>query len=128
MRRIYTGYFSRIQLYQKHDLQPISIAQFNPNWYNGVSFPELAPSQELLGAYKYNGLTQTEYEERYTKELRRPEAIRSIEKLKQRALESERDIVLLCYEIPGEFCHRHILAKLLNNLYPQVFHIEEFVK
>ena len=30
---------------------------------------------------------------------------------------SFQDVVLLCYEPPEEFCHRHILAKYLNENY-----------
>ena len=58
MSEIYTGYFAKSRFYEKKKLKQISVAQFNPSWYNGVSFPELAPSKELLGDYKYNGISQ----------------------------------------------------------------------
>ena len=37
---------------------------------------------------------------------------------------SEHDCVLLCYEKPGDFCHRHILANWLEENFG--FKVEEF--
>ena len=122
----YTGYFSMVKKYKRLGLCCISIAQFNPAWYNGVSFPELAPSQSLLGQYKLAGLRQEDYKRIYIEELRRPEAVSSMEKLRKKALEDPRDLILLCYEKPGEFCHRHLLAEVLNERYPDVFQIKEY--
>lgn len=33
-----------------------------------------------------------------------------------RTITSHRDIVLCCYEKPGDFCHRHILAEWLGDV------------
>ena len=126
MSEIYTGYFAKSRFYEKKKLKQISVAQFNPSWYNGVSFPELAPSKELLGDYKYNGISQEEYKIRYLNELSRPAAMRSIEKLKEMTETSDRDIILLCYEVSEDFCHRHLLADFLNQYEPEVFRIREY--
>lgn len=123
---VYTGYFSNVKKYKKLGFCCISVAQFNPSWYNGVSFPELAPSQTILAAYKLQGMSVEEYERLYLKELERPEAVASMEKLKNKALTDSRDLILLCYEKPKDFCHRHILARQLNNKYPDVFSISEY--
>lgn len=123
---VYTGYFAMAKKYKKLGFCTISVAQFNPSWYNGVSFPELAPSKELLGDYKLSGLSPDDYTSRYFDELQRPEAIAGIEKLKKKALSDSRDLILLCYEKPGEFCHRHVLARFLNARYPDVFRVLEY--
>ena len=38
-----------------------------------------------------------------------------LEKIKNRF--SEKDVVFLCYEKKGDFCHRHCLAKFLEDFY-----------
>ena len=123
---VHTGYFAMAKKYKKLGFCTISVAQFNPSWYNGVSFPELAPSKELLGDYKLSGLSTDDYTKRYFEELQRPEAVASMEKLKMKALTDSRDLILLCYENPEEFCHRHLLARFLNERYPDVFQISEY--
>lgn len=123
---VHTGYFAMAKKYKKLGFCTISVAQFNPSWYNGVSFPELAPSKELLGDYKLSGLSTDDYTKRYFEELQRPEAVASMEKLKMKALTDSRDLILLCYEKPGEFCHRHLLSRYLNEHYPDVFQILEY--
>ena len=30
-------------------------------------------------------------------------------------LSGGRDVVLICYEAPGDFCHRHLLKEFLEN-------------
>ena len=123
---VYTGYFAMAKKYKKLGFCTISVAQFNPSWYNGVSFPELAPSRELLGDYKLSGLSTDDYAKRYFDELQRPKAIASMKKLKEKALSDSRNLILLCYEKPDEFCHRHLLAQFLNELYPDVFQVSEY--
>lgn len=125
-RMIYTGYFANLKKYKQNGLQTVSVARFNPSWYNGVSFSELSPSDKLLGDYKLAGISEEEYAERYKEEITRPSSRMMIEKLKEKALTGTKDMVLLCYEKPDEFCHRHILAEVLNEEYPEIFHIEEF--
>lgn len=58
-------------------------------------------------------LTQEQYTEMYKRNVlsqHYPSSI--VEKI--RRLSQGKDCALLCYEKPGEFCHRHILADWLN--------------
>lgn len=58
-------------------------------------------------------ITQDRYVELYNKEilgkLRVEEVVYEIERLSGR-----KDAALLCYEKPGDFCHRHLLADWLT--------------
>lgn len=57
--------------------------------------------------------TQEQYIERYNRlvlgSLKVENVIRDIERLS-----GGRDAALLCYEKPGDFCHRHLLAKWIT--------------
>ena len=57
--------------------------------------------------------TQEQYIERYNRlvlgTLRVENVVRDIERLS-----GGRDAALLCYEKPGDFCHRHLLAKWIT--------------
>lgn len=87
---------------------PVSIAQFPAVYYHERCYRELAPPADLLMGYKKGRITK----EIYTREYER----RVLRKLTPRIVADElgEDAVLLCFEIPGEFCHRHIVAKWLN--------------
>lgn len=58
-------------------------------------------------------ITQERYVELYNREilgrLRVEDVVREIETLSE-----DRDAALLCYEKPGDFCHRHLLADWLT--------------
>ena len=62
----------------------------------------------MVGPYKEGRLTAEEYTKRYMVQL---------EKLDPHELVGELglDAVLVCYEKPGEFCHRHIVATWLQS-------------
>lgn len=89
----------------------VSIALFPPKGYNGRECKLLAPSRELLDWWRFTGKTGREKEEGYKRgywELIKyldPKAI--FESL-------DKDAVLLCYEKPGDFCHRRLVAKWLE--------------
>ena len=119
---IYTSYFSNPKLKDDINKDKIvhSITAKPPKWFNGINIDEFAPSKELLSWYK----SRTE-EERQDGKVYETYAIRYIESLKERELRDvidyltscERDVVLLCYEVPEDFCHRHLLAEYLKENY-----------
>jgi uncharacterized protein YeaO (DUF488 family) len=125
---IYTGYFAMA----KHYPNPISIALYPPKWFKGLSnMTSLAPSKELLGWWKskkeHTKEDESEYTERYLKENRSGLllAVKKLgvivnseqligEKLPNLPTSPDLDYTLLCYEKPGDFCHRHIVAQFLR--------------
>lgn len=87
----------------------------------------LAPSAELLNDIKSEMITNEEYAKRYYKELQ--ERItklgfssaneyfaRMVSELETVNSDGFDGVVFLCYEKPEEFCHRHLLAALMQNL------------
>jgi len=73
----------------------------------------LAPSKELLQDWKDRKLTESEYTERYQKEMECEASRQAIIGLAERG--KSETLTLLCFEKEdGSFCHRHILKKLLD--------------
>ena len=69
-----------------------------------------APSERLLSAYKYRGLSWEQYERHYLAEM---QAL--YEKFPARFLDllKRDEITLVCYEAQPDHCHRRVLAEVL---------------
>ena len=68
----------------------------------------------IVKPYKDGLITKEEYTERYLQQLDKfNENIIGVSKYFN---ESGKDYILLCYEKPGDFCHRHILADYINRI------------
>jgi len=97
----------------------ISIARSSPHNYKGLSYIQLAPSWDLLNWYKNTlrmktsiAKTNEGYAWRYRREVLHyldPNIVYA-ELLKLTIHEP----ILLCWERPGEFCHRILVAKWLE--------------
>ena len=82
-----------------------AISKKPPDWYTGKCLPQLAPTWELLKAYKQEEITQQDYAEVYIALLKKRNFT------PQRILDALPDNSrLLCYEKIGDFCHRRVLA------------------
>ena len=109
----FTSYFANLKNLPLNNITPISIARAAPIWYKGLEYKPLAPSWDILNEYK---ITQDKekYIERYTKEvldnLNPYEVRETLMKLAE-----DWQIVLLCYEKPNAFCHRHLVADWLSS-------------
>lgn len=102
---IYTSHFSRT----KSVPNPISIAIGTPKWFTGDVYLKLAPTWDMVRDYKEDG-DKRKYTEKYI-QLLRDRGV-TIELLKK---ELPDECTLLCWEAPKDFCHRHIVAWILNN-------------
>lgn len=106
LKKLYTSYYARSG---KND-RAISISAKAPFFYKGNKYLDLAPSWELLRAYKSGEIDNYQYTQIYG------------ENLKARGITPQvvvtaipENSIMLCYEGPGKFCHRHIVAVWLNN-------------
>jgi uncharacterized protein (DUF488 family) len=82
----------------------VSIASRAPLWYTGRQYKKLAPKLWFFKKYKQDG-DEAFYREQYQKEiLDQLDPAEVYKELGERA-------VLLCYEKPGDFCHRHIVSE-----------------
>ena len=112
---IATGYFAKARTYADMGYALVSISRVAP-WFIAKAlrvYPLecLAPTDEIL-ALKDRPL---EYEKRYREEvLRKVKAIDVYRNIDLIAHQENTDkVVLLCYESPEKFCHRHIVASWL---------------
>lgn len=112
---MYTGYFGKIKTYKKAGLIPVSICGKAPDWYTGHQYKKLAPKlgffvEWSVGEHKGDNNYYIEHFKEDVLDTLRPEDV--INELKQ--FGRLQDIILLCYEKPESFCHRHLVANWLN--------------
>lgn len=88
-------------------------------WPRGVSRDRvgeyvraLAPSRELVRAYKDGRIEWVAFRDRYLAEMERPEAISEIRRLAD--LGRREEVTLLCTCREGEPCHRLLLRELVE--------------
>lgn len=105
-----TSYYSK----NANDPNAVSIAAKAPKWYKGREYKKLAPKYWFFKKYKEDG-NEEFYTEQYYKEV--------LNKLNPREVYNElgEDAILLCWEAPDKFCHRHIVAEwLFDNIGAEV--------
>ena len=109
---IYTGYYARLKKYEEAGLTSISIAGKAPEFYKGIQYKVFAPSWDIFSKWKSGEINNFQYTDRFNQEILgklNKEDVRTF-------LDSfETDIILLCYEKSGDFCHRHIVADWIES-------------
>ena len=110
---MYTGYFAKLKKYQEAGLVPVSIALKSPDWYHGLEYKRLAPTWRILSSWKYGehkGDTEY-YKEQYKKQVLDHICLSTaVSELLELTKVPVNKIILLCYEKPEDFCHRHLVA------------------
>jgi len=112
--KIYTSYFARLSKIRKDEnLFPISIARFLPKWIEApvYEYKKLAPSKELLLDIKNGDISVEEYKQIYKEEVLDNLNPHALVTHLQNMAPFDKDVVLLCYERPGEFCHRSLVVQ-----------------
>lgn len=113
--KIYTSYFAKLNKILDAGYFPISIARYTPKGLDITEIKILAPSEDLLRKIKSGEIDETEYEKIYRKDMERFDFNRVWETFEQISeINGKRDLVLLCFEKSGDFCHRHIFASLMG--------------
>lgn len=99
-----TSSFSKVYTFKGFDF--VSIAAKAPADFKGRQYKKLAPSWQIFKKYK-----KDRDEQAYTKEY-----LKILDRLDPQTVLDElgEDAVLLCYERPGEFCHRQLVALWLE--------------
>ncbi len=102
---IYTSYFGRQGQLKQAGIIPIGIALWPPKWFQGLHYQVIAPRRYMMK----NEVTIEQYIQMYKHDvlgMLKPEnVLRDIERLS-----GGKDVALLCYEKPGDFCHRRLFA------------------
>ena len=117
---MYTGYYAQLKKYLADGLYPVSIAGKCPDWYHGAEYKKLAPKWEFFSEWK-NGSHKgdNKYYIKNFKELvlDKLDPAQVIKELEEITGVSKDKIILLCYEKPDDFCHRHLVADWFNAYY-----------
>ncbi len=101
---MYTSYYGN---YRKLiGLNPISISRSKPKSINCLEYKKLAPTYLMLS------MNEDNYIQAFYEMLEKLDPYQVINELKE--LAGSKPFVLLCYEKPNEFCHRHLVADWLN--------------
>jgi hypothetical protein len=99
---IYTSYFAK----NGNHPNAVSIAGKTPEFFQGRKYSKLAPKLWFFKKYKEDG-DKDDYIKNYYKEV--------LDKLDPTEVYKElgEGAVLLCYEAPDKFCHRHLVSEWL---------------
>lgn len=110
---IYTSYFAKVKQLQESGFNNlVCVAGYAPKFFydtpNARFYPDLAPRKEWFWEWKNRHLPNDWYIGKYNETVLsklNPEKV--VEDLGDNA-------VMLCYEKPGDFCHRHIIEDWLH--------------
>lgn len=120
--KIYTSYFAMMRNFPENII-PIAICAKPPTWYEGLVYKKLAPSYDILMQYKTQPNEEL-YTKRFTSEiLNNLDFTIVMKELEQ--LANGKDIALICFEKPNDFCHRKLVAKHITSL---GYEVSEFKK
>ena len=119
LSNMFTGYFAKLKEYKKAGLIPVSIALKSPDWYYGLEYKKLAPTWDILNSWK-NGVYKNDINH-YTQEFKKQildkldinTVLHDLLNISENKLHN---VILLCYEKPGDFCHRHLVADWITEI------------
>lgn len=107
---IYTSYFGNYRNFPS-EYMPYSIAVFPPKNSKYHYHIHLTPDPNLVELYKEGVIGIHEYTAMYLDELLNDRG--HVDNLLH-SLNNRGNCILLCYEKPPDFCHRHLLQKYVN--------------
>lgn len=112
--RIYTTYFANLRNVPENSVV-VSIAQFSPRGINIPCFKDLAPTPELLTAYKKGQVDEQAYTNIFMQQLANLPNLAQIKAhLAKYTADQDKSLVFVCYEGKGKFCHRHLVAQFFS--------------
>lgn len=112
---IYTSYFAKLKSLPGNII-PISICGKAPDWYKGLQYKKLAPKYDFFMEWKKTHSNEYYikcFQEQVIDKLNILEVIRNLIDISN--ISAGENICLICYEKPSDFCHRHLVAKWLND-------------
>lgn len=108
--KVFTSYFGNVNALERCGVVPISIARWSPRGWSGLKLTWLAPTSYMLS----DACSMEEYVRQYEEICKKIHPDWLLRQLQQ--MGGGKDVALLCFERPGDFCHRHMLADYLNKL------------
>ena len=119
---IYTTYFAQLRNLPPN-ITPISIAGKSPDWYNGLKCPKLAPKYGFFSEWKKTG-DNDYYIQQFTQQVLDTLNAQNVV-YELMSIAQNQHVALVCYEAPGKFCHRHLVAQWLHD---NGFNCQEWVQ
>lgn len=113
MKKIKSGSRNRKKIYTSNfnisgkDKNAVAISIGIPKWYNGRRYMLLAPTWEMVNKHKTGEMTNKSYIIRYNKILSKLNLNAVLKAFPSGS-------ILLCWEKPGDFCHRRLVAKWIE--------------
>ena len=111
---IYTTYFAKLSCLPQNVI-PISICAKAPEWYKGIQFKGLAPKYGFFSKWKQTHDNDYYIRHYYNEVLWGYDPHNLVKFLEAYRPDPTYHIALVCYEKPGNFCHRHLVAEWLRN-------------
>ena len=110
---IYTSYFGNARKILKTfpDACLVSIAGKTPDWLVCAKYKKLAPHYSWWKEWHDKNLSEQWYIDKYYETVLN---VLNPITVKQELQTIGKDVILLCFETPEKFCHRHLVAKWLN--------------
>ena len=110
---IYTSYFAKLKDLPDNII-PISICGKAPDWYKGLQYKKLAPKYDFFMKWKENH-DNDYYVKCYNEQvLSQLDPEKTAYELLITTSGAKKDVCLICYEKPSDFCHRHLVSDWLN--------------
>lgn len=111
--KLYTSYFANVKKLQEAGYTNlVCVAGYAPKFYfdvpNASFYPGLAPRRDWFLEWRNEHLPNEWYIEKYKETV--------LAKLNPHQVVKDLgdNAVMLCYEKPGDFCHRHLIAEWIT--------------
>jgi hypothetical protein len=119
LEKIYTSYFANIKNLPP-DIVPVSICQSPPAAYKGLTYKKLAPPSALISAYKKKRNENNYILKDHDLVLNNLNQFSVFLELETLVPLGTTKIALICYEKPGDFCHRKLVARWFKKVHIEV--------
>jgi uncharacterized protein YeaO (DUF488 family) len=113
LKETYFAILPKIKV-ENHYALFIAVSRSVPRGYDLTRYIELAPSQQLLNAYKNGEIQWSEYTRLFKIEMDNSICKRTMRQIKDYSV--DHDVFLICWEGPGKPCHRHLLIEMINEM------------
>ena len=114
---IYTSYFAKLKALPDNVI-PVSICGKAPEWYKGLQYKKVAPKYGFFMEWKQNHDNDYYikcFKEQVLDTLDVSTVVADLKRIVGTVENGEdKDIALICYEKPSDFCHRHLVAEWLK--------------
>lgn len=106
--KVYTSYFGNAKKLKDANIEILCVAIGKPKFLQCPQLYNLCPTRYMLS----EACSHEKYLKLYDEILNKQNPYEVIKQLER--IGNGKDVALCCYEKPGDFCHRHILAKWLS--------------